>query len=234
MKEYKDDTISQRLSDDERILTYLEGKMNEDEEKSFIDDLRSNPQLKDAAIVQAQLIKGMKDADEELINAFKNADEITIRRLSIPHKIINVHTWLAVAASVIIIIFVGFKGYDYYHVVNVGKQYAGEFIISDIVRGNEDLEVQKELKSLFTNVKNGTEIPTTIGQLEVLWAKANEDTYNDYTNYASYIGWYLAVAYLQDYQRNKAEQCINKLMILYPTGTSFGDYLFALKEAISY
>ena len=90
MKEYKDDTISQRLSDDERILTYLEGKMNEDEEKSFIDDVRSNPQLKDAAIVQAQLIKGMKDADEELINAFKNADEITIRRLSIPHKIINV------------------------------------------------------------------------------------------------------------------------------------------------
>lgn len=228
MKEYKDDTISQRLSDDERILTYLEGKMNEDEEKSFIDDLRSNPQLKDAAIVQAQLIKGMKDADEELINAFKNADEITIRRLSIPHKIINVHTWLAVAASVIIIIFVGFKGYDYYHVVNVGKQYAGEFIISDIVRGNEDLEVQKELESLFTNVKNGTEIPTTIGQLEVLWAKANEETYNDYTNYSPYIGWYLSMVYLQDYQKDKAKTLLMKMQNIYPIETSFGEKVHTL------
>ena len=64
MKEIEDNNIDSRLADDERIVSYLSGKMTKEESDAFYDELKHNDELRDNAIIQARLIKGMKKADE--------------------------------------------------------------------------------------------------------------------------------------------------------------------------
>ena len=49
------------LEEDDRIIAYLKGKMTKDEETSFMQDLRNDPELKAKAITTARLVKGMKE-----------------------------------------------------------------------------------------------------------------------------------------------------------------------------
>lgn len=54
----------QILHDDERISLFMQGKMNADEESAFFDELKKNDDLRDRAIIQAKLVKGMKQTDD--------------------------------------------------------------------------------------------------------------------------------------------------------------------------
>lgn len=246
-----DKDIENLLIDDDRISLYLQGKMSADEEASFVEELKTNDGLRQRAVAQARLIRGMKQADEELVDAFKQADRQTIinaihkpkesanaafnsRSNSMSEELFGDNysdekkntkfsiRWLAYAASVILIVFVGFKGYDYYHTVNLGKQYANTFVLSDIVRGESNTEVENELKGLFDNVINGKDLRKTTERLDAIWQIAKQDTYNDYTDYAPYIGWYLAVGYLRNYEKDKANIILNEMIRLYPEDTIMG------------
>ena len=102
------------LLNDERITRYMQGKMNADEESAFMEELKSNEELRNQAISQARLVKGMKQVDKELKDAFREADEQTIKRIAKEASDTSVSKkssarWLAIAASVVFIVFVGFK-----------------------------------------------------------------------------------------------------------------------------
>ena len=60
------------LLNDERISRYMQGKMNVDEESAFMEELKNNTDLRNQAIAQARLVKGMKQVDEELKDAFED------------------------------------------------------------------------------------------------------------------------------------------------------------------
>jgi hypothetical protein len=136
-----------------------------------------------------------------------------------------------VAASILLIFFVGFKTYDYYDTTNLGKEYANTFPITTIVRGETNESVENELATLFENVANNEKLDETITRLSVLWKTAKQDTYNDYTDYAPYIGWYLAIAYLEDYDKDKAMDVLKEMEEMYPVGTAMGDkVIYLLKE----
>lgn len=251
-----DKDIENLLIDDDRISLYLQGKMSADEEASFVEELKTNDGLRQRAVAQARLIRGMKQADEELVDAFKQADRQTIiNAIHKPKESANADfdsdrvkgfdstekelfsedgtverskgrfsmRWLAYAASIILIVFVGFKGYDYYSTVNLGKQYANTFVLSEIVRGESNTDVEDELKTLFDNVIKGKDLRKTTERLEAIWQIAKQDTYNDYTDYAPYIGWYLAIGYLRDYEKLKANKILVEMNEMYPIGTSIGD-----------
>ena len=225
MKNREDIVQEKDLLNDERISRFLQGLMKESEEAAFIEELKKNVDLRKQAITQARLVKGMKQIDEELKDAFRHADEQTIKRIAsqaTKKENKSVH-WLAYAASIILIVFVGFKGYDYYSTVNLGKQYANTFVLSDIVRGESNSEVENELKGLFDNVINGKDLRKTTERLDAIWQIAKQDTYNDYTDYAPYIGWYLAIGYLRDYEKLKANKILVEMNEMYPIGTSIGD-----------
>lgn len=225
MKNREDIVQEKDLLNDERISRFLQGLMKESEEAAFIEELKKNVDLRKQAITQARLVKGMKQIDEELKDAFRHADEQTIKRIAsqaTKKENKSVH-WLAYAASIILIVFVGFKGFDYYSTVNLGKQYANTFALSDIVRGESNTEVENELKGLFDNVINGKDLRKTTERLDAIWQIAKQDTYNDYTDYAPYIGWYLAIGYLRDYEKLKANKILVEMNEMYPIGTSIGD-----------
>ena len=216
------------ILNDERISRFLQGKMDTDEEAAFMEEMKNNDDLRNQAIAQARLVKGMKQVDEELKDAFRQADEQTIKRIAKEASETSVSKkssarWLAIAASVVFIVFVGFKSYDYYDTTSLGKKFANTFPASTIIRGEANADVDTELTTLFNNVAEGKDLDNTTSRLKTLWEQAKQDTYNDYTDYSPYIGWNLAIGYLRNYEKVKAKNVLVELKQAYQEGTAIGD-----------
>lgn len=222
------------LLNDERISRYMQGKMNAAEESAFMEELKNNEDMRNQAIAQARLVKGMKQVDEELKDAFRQSDEQTIRRIANKAVGNKKHSarWLAIAASIVFIVFVGFKSYDYYDTTNLGREYANTFPTSTIIRGEANTDVDTELTKLFNNVAEGKDLDNTTSRLKILWEQAKQDTYNDYTDYSPYIGWNLAIGYLRNYEKAKAKNVLKELKREYPKGTVIGDKIATLLEIL--
>ena len=221
------------ILNDERISRFLQGKMDTDEEAAFMEEMKNNDDLRNQAFAQARLVKGMKQVDEELKDAFRQADEQTIKRIAKEASETSVSKksssrWLAIAASVVFIVFVGFKSYDYYDTTSLGKKFANTFPTSTIIRGETNADVDTELTTLFNNVAEGKDLDNTTSRLKTLWELSKQDTYNDYTDYAPYIGWNLAIGYLEDYEKTKAKDVLNEMKEMFPEGTAMGDKVIQL------
>ena len=216
------------LLNDERISSFLQRKMKADEEATFMEEMKNNEDLRNQAIAQARLVKGMKQVDEELKDAFRQADEQTIKKIAKEVSEASVSKkssarWLAIAASVVFIVFVGFKSYDYYDTTSLGKEYANTFPTTSIIRGEANTDVETELTTLFNNIAEGNDLDNTTSRLATLWELSKQETYNDYTDYTPYIGWNLAIGYLENYEKAKAKEVLNEMEQFYPEGNVIGD-----------
>ena len=225
------------ILNDERISRFLQGKMDTDEEAALMEEMKNNDDLRNQAIAQARLVKGMKQVDEELKDAFRQADEQTIKRIAKEASETSVSKksstrWLAIAASVVFIVFVGFKSYDYYDTTSLGKKFANTFPTSTIIRGEANADVDTELTTLFNNVAEGKDLDNTTSRLKTLWDLAKQDTYNDYTDYAPYIGWNLAVGYLRNYEKAMARNVLSEMETIYDNETIIGIKVRELIKAI--
>lgn len=225
------------LLNDERISRFLQGKMKADEEATFMAEMKNNEDLRNQAIAQARLVKGMKQVDEELKDAFRQVDEQTILRIAKEASEVSVSKkssahWLAIAASVVFIVFVGFKSYDYYDTTNLGKEYANAFPVSSIIRGEANTDIETELSTLFNNVAECKDLDNTTSRLATLWELSKQDTYNEYTDYAPYIGWNLAIGYLENYEKVKAKEVLNEMEQFYPDDNAIGDKVRQLIKSL--
>lgn len=212
------------LVNDERISRFMQGLMEADEEAAFQTELKNNEELRNQAIAQARLVKGMKQVDEELKGLFRQTDEQTIRNIAnrVTARKNRSTRWLAIAASIVFIVFVGFKSYDYYDTTNLGKEYANAFPTSSIVRGESNADVESELKALFENVAQNRDLDNTTSRLEKIWKLSKQETYNEYTDYSPYIGWNLAIGYLENYEKTKAKEVLEEMEKNYPKETAIG------------
>ena len=221
------------ILNDERISRFLQGKMDTDEEAAFMEEMKNNDDLRNQAIAQARLVKGMKQVDEELKDTFRIVDEQTIKRIAKEASETSVSKkssahWLAIAASVVFIVFVGFKSYDYYDTTSLGKKFANTFPTSTIIRGEANADVDTELTTLFNNVAEGKDLDNTTSRLKKLWELSKQDSYNDYTDYSPYIGWNLAIGYLENYEKAKAKEILKEMKLIYPEGTAIGDKIIQI------
>ena len=228
MNDYEHIVQEKDLLNDERISRFMQGKMKQEENTLFIEELKNNEELRNQAIAQARLVKGMKQVNEELKDAFRQADEQTIKRIAKKASESSVNKkssarWLAIAASIVFIIFVGFKSYDYYDTTSLGKDYVNTFPTTSIIRGETNSDVETELSILFNNIVEGNDLENTTSRLATLWELSKQDTYNDYTDYAPYIGWNLAIGHLENYEKAKAKEVLKEMKQVYPEGTALGD-----------
>lgn len=202
---------------EERINRYLRGEMTPEEEALFEVDLQKDEILRKQAEAAARMIKGMefvgKEHDKSLVKKMKASSQNRIKPV----------WWMSIAASIAIIVTVGYHIYDYSATIRLGREYATVFPMSDIIRGEEDENVTATLTLLFDNVANGKDLENTIKQLETLWQKSQSDTYNEYTTYAPYIGWNLAIAHLRNYDKKEAKKTLQQLHDIYPVGSNIGD-----------
>ena len=76
----------QLLKEDDRIANYLKGRMTADEVQVFMQELKSNPELKAKAIAIARLAKGLKEVgamqDQETMNEMLCVDESDIKEVA--------------------------------------------------------------------------------------------------------------------------------------------------------
>lgn len=212
------------IGQEERIECFLRGAMTSEEERRFLEELDKDSELRENALVRARLIKGMKQVDADVVQAFRNVEikdvETIVKKSS--RKKSSIH-WYAIAASFVAVLFVGYQSYDYYKITSLGKEYAMEFPINSIVRGTSDSNVEQELAMLFENIIDADNLDNTTTRLAYLWEMANQDTYNEYTDYAPYIGWYLAVGYLKDYEKEKAKDILKDLGDKYSADNVIGN-----------
>ena len=212
------------LRNDGLIDRFMQGQMDENEEEAFLEELNRNEELRERAILHARLVKGMAQVDDEIIEAYSEAEVSSKNNKATVVSIGKKHSarWLAIAASVIFIVFVGFKSYDYYDTTSLGREYANTFPVSTIVRGETNADIDTELTTLFNNVAEGKDLDNTTSRLKTLWDLAKQDTYNDYTDYAPYIGWNLAVGYLRNYEKAMARNVLSEMETIYDNETIIG------------
>ena len=133
-------------------------------------------------------------------------------------------TWLSAAASVALLVWGGFSFNDYRKTTGLGEEYSSVFTSSQFTRGGEDnAEIENKLAKLFDNVAAKTDFDNTLSELEKCWDLATQENYNDYTDYASEIGWNLAVGHLKNNDKKKAKEVLTKLTDIAPEGTAIGD-----------
>lgn len=223
MKNTTDNKVSQN---EERINRYLFGQMSIEEEMAFENDVRKDILLKKQAEASARMVKAMAAVggkrDKELISGLKNT--------SANRK--PFFRWVSIAASFALVLTVGYQVYEYNRIGALGAEYAMAFPVSDIVRGDKDEEIEKTLSFLFEKVANGKDLDNTIIQLNDLLTLSQSDTFNDYTTYEFYIGWYLAIAHLRDHDKSKAKAILDLLLSKYPTETVVGDKILELKRKL--
>ena len=223
MDSKKDDILQEN---EERITRYLHGEMTPNEETQFEKDIQSDETLRNQTEAIARTIKAMNaigsEQDRKLVEEMRGSSKKKTR----PTR------WLSIAASFALLITVGYYTYDYSSTVSLGKEYATAFPLSTEIRGEEDDEVFEQLTVLFDNVANNRDIDNTIEQLEVLWQQSQSDTYNEFTTYAPYIGWNLAIAYLLDYDKKEARVVLEQLESQNSDGTKYDNLTNELMEKI--
>lgn len=221
---------------DDRITLYLKGKMTPQEEQAFMQELENNPELKARAVALARLVKGMKEVgkarDEDVIGAILAADENDVKSVARnattrKAKVVPMRTmakWLSMAASILLVVWLGIGYHDYRTTTSLGEEYGSQFTTSQLSRGAEEpTEVDTRLAQLFDNVANKKDLDNTLHELSLCWELSTQETFNDYTDFAPEIGWNLAIGYLKDNNRKQAKATLQKLIEVAPEGTAIGD-----------
>ena len=225
------------LLEDDRIVNYLKGRMTDEEEQAFIEELKTNQELKSKAVAMARMVKGMKEVgkqmDEETTNSIlaSNHSEIEdiatdVSRGHRKGKVISLRkaaSWLSMAASVALIVWAGIGYKDYRQTTSLGEQYATTFSFEQQTRGaGEHTDAEVKLAKLFENIANKSDLDKTLHDLSLCWELSTQETYNDYTDFAPEIGWNLAIGYLKDNKRQQAKVTLEKLIEVAPEGTAIG------------
>ena len=224
------------LEQDDRITLYLKGKMTPQEEQAFMQELNNNPELKARAVALARMVKGMKEVgkaqDEDVFGAILAADENDVKTVARnattrKAKVVPMRTmakWLSMAASILLVVWLGIGYHDYRTTTGLGEEYGTMFSTSQLTRGaGEPSEVDTRLAQLFDNVANKNDLDNTLHELSLCWELSTQETYNDYTDYAPEIGWNLAIGYLKDNNRKQAKATLEKLTEVVPEGTAIGE-----------
>lgn len=165
-------------------------------------------QIENAAIV----------AEQEAVHSERERTGTYYRRVEPETKaktapIRKVSSWLAIAASLVGIVWLGIGYNNYRHTTGLGEEFGDAFSSSMIIRGADTpSEAEKKLEQLFTDVKENKNIDKVIHELSICWEISQMETFNDYTDYSAEIGWYLAIANLKDNNKKDAKKVLEKLI----------------------
>lgn len=202
----------------EQIDRFLKGKMSTEEEQQFKKEIGQNPELKQQVREHLYLIRGIKQVksqeEQKIIQKEQHEQKVTPLR----------RNWIkitSIAASIaFIMVLSGIEGSRLYYRHEI-RQYAYNAsvgVMSDFTassRGTIDEETKVHLTDLFTNAQEGKDLAETIDELSRLYVLTKDEFVDIEDDYAYQIGWFLAVAYINDGDYEKAKQIICELSIVY-------------------
>lgn len=187
---------------DERIETFLRGKMTAEEEAAFKQEIRQNPEMRNRAMAMTSLIKGLHDQN--------SAREATIIKENSTKSRVRPILWWACSVAAVFAIFFGIYKDHRYRMLNAAvSPYYTEYDMSDISRGDVDSATVAHLYVLFTQIQGNRNVSDIIKELEPIYNSLDADfTYNAYAND---IAWNLALAYVKEDQIAKAITILQKI-----------------------
>lgn len=177
----------------------------------------------------AAAMVGMPDDDELQKSAADNVStpEVNIspeQKKSRPIPIRRVSSWLAIAASLVGVVWLGIGYNNYRHTTGLGEEFGNSFSSSMIVRGADaPSKAENKLERLFSDVQENKNIANTIHELSLCWEISQMETYNDYTEYSPEIGWHLAIAYLKDNNKKGAVRVLEQIVASTEKGSAISD-----------
>ena len=203
----------------EQIDRFLKGQMSTEEEQQFKTEIGQNPELKKLVREHLYLIRGIKQVksqeEKSLIQNNQHAQKI------IPLR----RNWIritSIAASIaVIMVLTGIEGSRLYYQHEI-RQFAYNTsvgVMTDFAaasRGTMDEETKNHLTDLFTNAQEGKDLTESISELSELYALTKDDFVDIEDDYAYQIGWFLAVAYINNRDYEKALDIISTLDSEYP------------------
>lgn len=173
---------------------------------------------------------GISDDDEREISAATKDDgpneDVTTTNQN-ESKIIpirKVSSWLAVAASVLCIVWLGLTYNSYKNTTALGNEYCS------YVRGQEILS--EKLQGLFSDVQENNNIDVAIHELSLCWELSKMDIKNDYSNHSAEIGWYLAIAHLKNNDKKEAKAVLENLISITEKGSEINEKAKELMEKL--
>ena len=203
----------------EQIDQFLKGKMSAEEEQQFKTEIGQNPELKQQVREHLYLIRGIKQVksqeEQKIIQKEQHEQKVTPLR----------RNWIkitSIAASIaFIMVLSGIEGSRLYYRHEI-RQYAYNAsvgVMSDFAassRGTIDEETKVHLTDLFTNAQEGKDLAETIDELSRLYVLTKDEFVDIEDDYAYQIGWFLAVAYINNRDYEKALDIISTLDSEYP------------------
>lgn len=205
------DNIQKSMEQDERIERFMRNQMTQEEEKAFLDDINSDPELKERAFATVLMARGMKRRRKEEQQAFVAMLNDSIAQNANKAKAATFRRYAAVAASLLILLggggYAGFAEYGYRQrdaivAANISLGQTG------MGRG-EDGSMQSRLDSIADIVKSERDMTGAIAVLQDLYDRRQTDI--DCAQNSATISWYLAMAYIKD---NKKDKAVNLLVAL--------------------
>lgn len=203
----------------EQIDRFLKGKMSAEEEQQFKKEIGQNPELKQQVREHLYLIRGIKQVksqeEQKIIQKEQHEQKVTPLR----------RNWIkitSIAASIaFIMVLSGIEGSRLYYRHEI-RQYAYNAsvgVMSDFAassRGTIDEETKVHLTDLFTNAQEGKDLAETIDELSRLYVLTKDEFVDIEDDYTYQIGWFLAVAYINNRDYEKALDIISTLDSEYP------------------
>lgn len=157
----------------------------------------------------------MVDDDNSKTNSFDNKKSKNTEEIRDSKKLVlrKASIWLSMAASLVLIVWMGVSYHSYRTTTSLGEEYCNAISSGFIARGDTgDSVVEKKLSVLFLNVQNGKNLDAAIRDLSSYWNLSTKEIYNDYTDYSTEIGWYLAIAHLKNNDKKNAKVVLEKLV----------------------
>lgn len=187
---------------DERIEAFLRGEMNAEEEKSFKQEIKSNPELLNRAMTMTSLIRVLhtQNASKEKVIIKEDKAKLRIRPI----------LWWATSIAAVFAIFFGiYKDHRYQILDATVSPYFTEYDMKEISRGDADSVAIAHLYTLFTQIQNSRSMYSIIKELEPIYRSLDDDF--TYYPWANDIAWNLALAYIKDDKIDKAIPILEKL-----------------------
>ncbi len=187
---------------DERIETFLRGEMTTEEETAFKQEIKSNSELRNRAMVMTSLIQGLQAQ-----NTVK--EEAIINESTAKSRVRPILWWATSIAAVFAVFFGIYKDHWYRMLDATVSPYYTEYDMSDISRGDMDSATIAHLYDLFIQIQENRNVSNIIKELEPIY-KSLDDNFT-YNAYANDIAWNLALAYVKDDQIDNAITILQKL-----------------------
>ncbi len=188
----------------ERIERFLRGKMSEQEENAFKQELRNDAHLRNEAEVMARAIREMKQrqtqAGKDIINDVQDhvVAAASVAEPEPRHKWLQ---WTSIAALFIVALGIGQHFYGTSRTNALFNQYYEQPQFTATRGGMAQpggQTVESELSALFSRVSTtpkGNDLLLVIFELEQAQKQAGHDY--GYYDYKYDIDWYLALAYVK-------------------------------------